>query len=109
MATYLELRNLYNDSELRNRVAVAIAIAADTVMRGTDNVAPFSQTAGDHDLRVIWAKGALGNTEGFTPPFWQSALAANSTLTVAQITGATDAALQSKINEAVDLFSGVTV
>lgn len=109
MATYTEIRNLYNDSAMRNKVATAIAIAADTVMRGNDNSAPFSQTAGDHDKRVVWAKEVLGSTENWTNQFWQAVLAANNTLTVAQITGATDAALQTKVNEAVDLFSGVTL
>jgi len=109
MATYTEIRNLYNDSAMRNKVATAVAIAADTVMRGNDNVAPFSQVAGDHDKRVVWAKDALGNTETYAKQFWESVLAANNTLTVAQITGASDSALQSKVNDSVDLFAGVTL
>lgn len=109
MATYAELRQLYNDSSMRNKIAVAIAIAADLVMRGNDDEAPFSQVAGDHDKRVLWAKEALGNTESWTSQFWQAVLASNATATVAQITGATDATLQGKVNEAVDLFAGVTL
>lgn len=109
MALYKDLRDLYVDSVMRNRVAVAIAVAADTVMRGNDNVIPFSQTAGDHDLRVTWAKQALGHTEDWVDRFWQSVLAANKDLSTGVITGADDASLQSKVNEAVDLFAGVTI
>lgn len=55
MATYIEIRTLYNDSTLRNRVAVGVAVAADKVMRNQDTIAPFSQAMGAHDKRKLWA------------------------------------------------------
>ncbi len=109
MATLIELRNLMNDSDLRNKVTTAVVIAADKVMRGNDNVTPFSQTAGDHDIRVGWANTAFANPESEAKKFLMSVLASNAGATVAAITGASDAMIQSNVDEAVDLMAGVVV
>ena len=109
MATYIELRNLMNDSTLRNKVATAVIISADKVMRGDDGVTPFSQVAGDHDIRITWAKTAFDSPEGEARKFLMSVLASNSGATVAAITGASDAVIQANVDEAVDLMAGVVV
>ncbi len=109
MATLIELRNLMNDSDLRNKVTTAVIISADTVMRAADTAAPFSQVAGDHDKRVAWAKTAFENPEGEGRKFLMSVLASNKGATLAAITGATDADIQSNVDEAVDLLAGVIV
>ncbi len=112
MATLIELRNFMNDSALRNKVTTAVIISADTVMRGNDGSAPFLQKPGppsDHDIRVIWAKLAFENPQAEGRKFLMSVLASNSTLAVGAITGASDAAIQSNVDEAVDLMAGVVV
>lgn len=109
MATLIELRNLMNDSGLRNKVTTAVVIAADKVMRGDDNVVPFSQTAGDHDKRVAWAKVAFESPEGEGRKFLMSVLASNATAAIGAITGASDGTIQANVDEAVDLMAGVIV
>ena len=112
MATLIELRNLMNDSDLRNKVTTAVIISADMVMRGNDGAAPFLQKPGppsDHDIRVAWAKVAFANPEGESIKFLMSVLASNSNLAVGAITGATDAAIQANVDQAVDLMAGVVV
>ncbi len=112
MATLIELRNLMNDSHLRNKVTTAVIISADTVMRGDDGAAPFLQKPGppsDHDNRVACAKVAFANAAAEGIKFLMSVLASNNAADVSAITGATDAAIQSNVDEAVDLMAGVVV
>lgn len=99
MATYPELFNLFNDSSLRNRVAVACIIAADGILNQADP-APANQAA-----RETWAVGAFSNPMGVAQEMLMALLAGNNALEVAQITGATDAQVQAKVDAAVDLFS----
>lgn len=98
MATYAELFDLLNDAALRNKVAVAVMIAADTVRQedpGTTN----------HANRLLWAKDALTNPKTMAQRMYPALLAVNNTLTVAQIQGATDAGIQSTVNNAIDIFA----
>lgn len=107
MATYAEIYSLWVDSALRNRVSVAITIAADSIRAGTDTGADFAQSAGAHDARYAWVK----NNNIFTPApaviqaFWNAMLAANSSLSVSEIQGASDAAIQSNVNKVVDVLA----
>lgn len=98
MATYGELYALQHDSDLRNRMAVAVVVAAETVR--TENV-----NTTNHANRLIWAKNALANPQAEAIRMLWGALAQNRTLTVAQITGASDASLQTAVNNAIDLFA----
>ncbi|MEE8460747.1 MAG: hypothetical protein V3S50_01335, partial [Acidobacteriota bacterium] len=66
----------------------AVIISADKVMRGNDDGAPFSQIAGDHDLRVVWAKKTFEAPEAEGVKFLMSLLASNATASVATITAA---------------------
>jgi len=109
MATLIELRNLMNDSILRNKVTTAVIISADIVMRVADTGAPFSQVVGDHDKRVAWAKTAFENPTGEGKRFLMSVLASNKAATVEAITGASDVLIQSNVDEAVDLMAGVII
>ena len=100
MATYTELFDLRVNSSLRNRIAVAVTIAARAVMLEAVDVP-------NHANRYKWAATAFSNPEGQADRFLWAALAANATATVAQITGATDAMLLSAVTAAVDLIAGV--
>ena len=98
MATYLELHGLRADSDLRYRVQVATWIAAEAI-RVED------PATANHTNRVIWAKQVLGFADQHAEQMLCAVLAANHGLTVAQITGASDAAIQSAVNAAVDLVA----
>ena len=98
MATYSELRDLFAAGELRNRVEVACIIAADTI-RGED------VGTVNHTNRMIWAKKAFESTASIRDEMLKAVLAANKDAEPAQITGASDAVIQAKVDEAVDLFA----
>lgn len=87
MATYTEIRDLFNDSVLLNRVEVAVIISANNLADDANN---NSWVAKAYSSTVSEAKKAL-----------MAVLATHNGLTVAQIQGATDAALQSAVDIAV--------
>lgn len=91
MATYTELRDLFSDDTLQNRVDVATMIAANNLLGGTPTAAEQS-----------WAANVFANPRGESTKAYRAVLATNNGLTVAQITGATDAALQTAVDSVVD-------
>ena len=98
MATYIELFNLRDDSDLRNKTAVAVVVAAEQVRLEAD-------TTPNHANRLLWSKAVFENPiEEATRMLWVL-LAGNKSLTVAQIKGASDIAMQTKVDAAVDLFA----
>lgn len=107
MATYTEIRALYGDEELTKKVEVAVTIAAQKIASGNDSGSPFDQTAGKHELRVQWAKQAIASTGTTAGHVLKLVLAANNTLTVAQINGATDAAIQTAVESVIDALAAV--
>jgi hypothetical protein len=98
MATYAELRSLFGDGDLRNKIEVACIIAAEGI-RGEDIATP------NHTNRLIWAKKAFGSPGSIRDEMLMAILAQNKTLTLVQITGASDAAIQSNVDAAVDVFA----
>ena len=99
MAAYLELYGLKNDSDLQDRVAVAVIISAQTISE--DASPPTNQAA-----RLAWAAEAMVNPKATAVPMLWAVLAANNDKTTAQILAATDAAIQANVDAAVDLFAG---
>lgn len=112
VATYDELFTRFASSgtaetrTLLGRIEVAISIAADKVLAGNDNVAPFLQTAGFHDNRVVWAKGVLGNAKSSAPRFLERMLAKRNTDSLTTIDALTGNSLQSEVDTFVDAFAG---
>ena len=98
MATYDELRTLFGDDPLRNKIEVAVIVAAEAI-RGEDANTP------NHDNRLVWAKQAFDNPQGAATKMLMALLAANKDATVAQIQSATDEAIQTKVDAAVDVFA----
>jgi hypothetical protein len=98
MASYVDLYNLGANSELRNRVTVACLIAAQSVM--VELV-----TTTNHANRLLWAKDVFSDPHAMGQKMLMAALAANATLAVAQITGASDAALLATVQGAINLFA----
>lgn len=98
MATYDELFGLQANDSLRNRIAVACIVAAEAIRTENANTA-------NHANRLLWAKAVFANPQGEAQRMLWAVLAQNKTATVAQITGATDATIQTAVSAAVDVFA----
>lgn len=98
MATYAELRGLFGHNELKNKVEVACIVAAETI-RGED------PGVANHTNRLLWAKAAFASPRNVAGQMVKALLAANKDAATTAITGATDAAIQTKVDAAIDLFA----
>lgn len=95
MATYNELYQISTGeilSDLRERVAVAALVKAELV---SSEVSPPQS-------RLEWAREALNDPLGKVGFLLNYMLAVDNAATVAAITGVSDAALQTRVNTAVD-------
>ncbi len=90
MATYDELFALAGQNVLLDRIMVAITIKADSILN--DGAATPTQ--------ISWAKTAFKDPTTQAKAFQNAVLAANKGLTVAQITSATDSAIQTAVDAA---------
>ena len=98
MATYDELYLLSQNGPLKNRVTVACLMAAEIIRTELTSVP-------NHAARLVWARKALENPDAVAVAALRAALVQNDELTVVQIQGATDAALQIAVNSAIDLLT----
>lgn len=98
MATYQELYALRANSALRHRVQIATWIAADGI-RAESDATP------NHAHRLVWAREVLSFGGGKAEQMFCALLAANNGLTTAQIESASDAAIQTAVNNAVNLVA----
>lgn len=94
MATYLELFALRSDSDLQDRVLVATAKKAQSLL---DKASPTIN-------EVAWASDAINNPKSKADALLNYVLVKNSAATPVQITGASDATLQGVIDAAVDVI-----
>lgn len=100
MATYAELADIYSDSgfgSLQQKTRVAVVVKATALL---DLAAPTA-------LQVDWAKVALKNPAVAAEDVLWYIIAANKDFTVAQITGASDTAVQTNVDAAVDKIVSV--
>jgi hypothetical protein len=93
MATYQELRGLFNDSDLMEKTEVAVVVAANDLVGGTPTTADKA-----------WIAAALANPSAEAQKALMNVLAANKGLSVAQIQNATDSALQTNVNAVVPIL-----
>lgn len=98
MATYAELFSLRNDSALKNKVTIAVVVAAETIMNEDGGTA-------NHANRMVWASAVFANPGNEADRMFMAVLAANKDLTAAQIQAATDTAIQTNVDDHVDLFA----
>lgn len=98
MATYEEIHALRTDSALRNRVLVACIISAEVIMAEDD-------TTPNHVNRLPWAAKVFASPATEASRMYWAVLAANKDATVAQIQSATDSAIQTNVDDHVDLFA----
>ena len=98
MAEYKDLFDILNNSTFRNRVAVAVCVAADTIRTedaATDN----------HANRIIWAKQAFQNPGSVAGIVIRAVIIANKTAATEAILGASDSAIQTNVDAVVDIFA----
>jgi hypothetical protein len=98
MATYAELFELRNNSDLRNRVAVACIVESEAIRTEP-------ATTSNHNNRMAWAKAVFENPDREADRMMWAILAQNKSATPAQITGAPDATVQTAVHNAVDVFA----
>lgn len=93
MATYTELRSLFSDSDLMEKVEVAVVIAANDIITTTPTTA-----------EKAWASTVFASPKGEASKAVMAVLADNSALSVAAIQGATDVAIQTKVDAIVPIL-----
>jgi hypothetical protein len=93
MASYIEIRNLFSNSTLRNRIITAVVIAAFNKTTG-------SPTAADK----AWIDSVLSNPNNAGKKALMAVLAANKDASVASIEGATDAQIQTNVDSIVQIL-----
>lgn len=91
MATYLELRNLFNDGDLTNRVAVAILIAVKNKLAVTPTTAD-----------KLYAAKVFVSPQAEARTVLMYVLAVNSSASISQIQNVTDPDLQTNVDAVVD-------
>ena len=92
MATYAELYDLRSDETLLNRITVAAAIKAQSLI---DGVVPTA-------AQIAWANETIVDPRSKARALINYVLAANESATVAQIKAATDATIQTNVDAAAD-------
>jgi hypothetical protein len=101
MATYAEIMGIVGGTSgdpLKLQIRVAIVVAANAILNeatGTTN----------HANRLIWAKEAVSSPDTEAQKMLWAVLAQNAALTVTQITTASDSAVQTAVNNAVNLLA----
>ena len=90
MATYEELRGIFNDSDTKNKVVMATVIAAYELLQTTP-------TADDR----AWASRVFDDPEAEGRKAYMAVLAANKASTVVAIQAATDATIQTQVDGVV--------
>lgn len=98
MATYDELLAANANTSLINKVRVATVVSATNVMAEATSV-------DNHANRLKWAKDVFADPASAGLRMMWPVLAQNKALTLAQITGASDAAVQTAVDAAVNVFA----
>lgn len=86
MATYIELYDLLNNSELKNRVLAATVVAAYSLLAGTPDAKDRA-----------WFAAVMANPKGEGMKAFRAVLAANAGLSVASVKEASDSAILSEV------------
>ena len=98
MATLTEIYNLWNESALQNKITQAALVVAYNVLAEAISVT-------NHTNRVKWAVAVTGNPQHWGTILMRVMLAKHNALSIAQITGATDATLLSAVEGVVNVFA----
>jgi len=90
MASLQELRGLFGNSDLNEKVEAAVIIGANSLLSGTP-------TADQQK----WAAAAFANPRTEAQKAWMAVLASNSTASTAVIIAASDASIQSNVDDVI--------
>lgn len=93
MASYQELRSLFNDSDLLEKVEAAAIQSVNAISEGT------STSADNAYIDIVYT-----NTNAEAKKILKGVLAKNASLTVVQIQGASDAAIQAQVDLIVPIL-----
>lgn len=96
--TYAQGVTLAESSSLLIQVKIAVIVAADVIRQEVG-------TTTNHTARLAWAKGACADPDGTAKKMIWAVIAQNIGLTLAQAQAATDSAVQTAVQAAVDLMS----
>lgn len=91
MASYTELRGLFADDELSNKIDIAIIVSANDLLAGTPTAS-----------QQKWSANVFSSPRSESKKALMAVLAKNKDFTIAQIQGATDAAIQTQVDSVVD-------
>jgi hypothetical protein len=97
-ATYTELLSAFEHIGLRQKIRVAITVAADKIR--ADASPPTNQAK-----RLKWAAAALVNPDSLVDQMIRAAVVQNRAASYTAITGADDASVQTAVDNAVNLFA----
>ena len=95
MATYAELHGLRQDSELLNRVAAGVAVKSKDLI---DNAVGIPQKN--------WGRESIKNPDQTAKDVLWFILVANKNSSLAQINGASDAQIQTNVDNAINDMVG---
>ncbi len=100
MASYIDLFDLRSNSVLINRIAVAVTIKAQTYI---DGATPTTD-------ELVWASRVLVAPRPEAQKLLHYLVAVDNTATIAQITGASDSAIQTRVDAGADALvtGGIT-
>ena len=87
MATYIEIRELFSNSDLLNKVTTATIIYAESIVTGTPDA-----------KQKAWIAQTFSNPTNEAKKVLMGVLAANKDASKTDIEGATDAAIQTQVN-----------
>ena len=99
MATYLELVEASANGPLRQKISVACVVAAEAI-RVEDAL------TANHAARLNWAKAVYKSPGDAADQMMWPVLAQNKAATLVQITGASDASIQTAVDAAIGVFTG---
>jgi len=101
MATLSEIWTLLEDPTLKEKVSAACLVAAEAIRTEDSGTA-------NHANRLKWAKSVLKNPVQAGDDMLKAVLAANSSASLAAITGASDSTIQTAVDAAVNIFADGT-
>ncbi len=93
-----ELLQAGEDGSLNRRVRAACIIAAEAIRTEAANTP-------NHVNRLAWAKAVFQNPAAEAIPMLWAVLGQHNALTMAQVIGATDAALKTAVNNEIDVLA----
>ena len=101
MATLQELRGLFTDSDLHEKVEAALIISVQTILEGTSPLPTDDQKR--------YAAHVFSSPKAEADKALMSVLGTNASATPIQITGAADTAIQANVDAVIDTLTAAYI